>query len=265
MYWNICVGLTRIDCVYIYFIFIFLSKAAQQQKPVMMSPTKLVATNTMLSRSYNSGTVVTPPRAVSATQIAKELLHTQGIQGLYKGLGATLIRYSFIPCSRGSRCELVRQVIFSFQMWNIVLFDFFQGCSLFCCLLPAVRQPEPPWPTQPRCVVTLLLGFPLRLCSWIYSCSGCEPLWWWVWEPLCVHCMSSITVTNLECLSNFCFPFSSGEDETAITEQGVRWGDVQWSSGLCKVRQLSHPLHYMTPNICHITFFSSCLCVHVYK
>lgn len=66
--------------------------AAQQQKPVMMSPTKLVATNTMLSRSYNSGTVVTPPRAVSATQIAKELLHTQGIQGLYKGLGATLMR-----------------------------------------------------------------------------------------------------------------------------------------------------------------------------
>ncbi|XP_023271968.1 mitochondrial glutamate carrier 1-like [Seriola lalandi dorsalis] len=65
---------------------------AQQQKPVMMSPTKLVATNTMLSRSYNSGTVVSAPRAVSATQIAKELLQTQGIQGLYKGLGATLMR-----------------------------------------------------------------------------------------------------------------------------------------------------------------------------
>uniref|UniRef100_A0A667WJT6 Mitochondrial glutamate carrier 1 n=1 Tax=Myripristis murdjan TaxID=586833 RepID=A0A667WJT6_9TELE len=32
------------------------------------------------------------PQAVSATQIAKELLHTQGIQGLYKGLGATLMR-----------------------------------------------------------------------------------------------------------------------------------------------------------------------------
>lgn len=73
-------------------MFCLLSKAAQQQKPVMMSPTKLVATNTMLSRSYNSGTVVSAPRAVSATQIAKELLRTQGIQGLYKGLGATLIR-----------------------------------------------------------------------------------------------------------------------------------------------------------------------------
>ncbi|XP_034388679.1 solute carrier family 25 member 55a isoform X1 [Cyclopterus lumpus] len=66
--------------------------AAQQQKPVMMSPTKLVATNTVIRRSYNSGTVVSAPRAVSATQIAKELVHKQGIQGLYKGLGATLMR-----------------------------------------------------------------------------------------------------------------------------------------------------------------------------
>uniref|UniRef100_A0A672ZHE7 Mitochondrial glutamate carrier 1 n=1 Tax=Sphaeramia orbicularis TaxID=375764 RepID=A0A672ZHE7_9TELE len=53
--------------------------AAQQQKPVMI-------------RSYNSGMVVSAPRAVSATQIAKELIHTQGIQGLYRGLGATLMR-----------------------------------------------------------------------------------------------------------------------------------------------------------------------------
>ncbi|XP_017264426.1 solute carrier family 25 member 55a isoform X2 [Kryptolebias marmoratus] len=66
--------------------------AAQHQKPVMMSPSKLVAANGVLSRSYNSGTVTSTPRVVSATQIAKELLHTEGIQGLYKGLGATLMR-----------------------------------------------------------------------------------------------------------------------------------------------------------------------------
>ncbi|XP_068171202.1 solute carrier family 25 member 55a isoform X2 [Antennarius striatus] len=66
--------------------------AAQQQKPGMMSPTKMVATNAMLSRSYNSGAAVSAPRAVSATQIARELLLTQGIQGLYRGLGATLMR-----------------------------------------------------------------------------------------------------------------------------------------------------------------------------
>ncbi|KAG5274729.1 hypothetical protein AALO_G00139500 [Alosa alosa] len=64
--------------------------AAQQRKPGIMSPTKLAATNTVLSRSYTSSPA--PGRAVSATQIARELLHTQGIQGLYKGLGATLMR-----------------------------------------------------------------------------------------------------------------------------------------------------------------------------
>ncbi|XP_029907355.1 solute carrier family 25 member 55a isoform X2 [Myripristis murdjan] len=67
-------------------------RLAQQRKPGMMSPTKLAATNALLSRSYNSGPVTSAPQAVSATQIAKELLHTQGIQGLYKGLGATLMR-----------------------------------------------------------------------------------------------------------------------------------------------------------------------------
>ncbi|XP_053723826.1 solute carrier family 25 member 55a [Synchiropus splendidus] len=66
--------------------------ASQQQKPVMMTPTKLVSTNTMLSRSFNSGAMMAAVRPVSATQIAKELLRTQGIQGLYKGLGATLMR-----------------------------------------------------------------------------------------------------------------------------------------------------------------------------
>ncbi|XP_012720580.2 solute carrier family 25 member 55a [Fundulus heteroclitus] len=66
--------------------------AAQQQKPVMMAPTKLVVTNAVLSRSYNSGPVASVPRAVSATQIAKELVQAQGIQGLYRGLGATLMR-----------------------------------------------------------------------------------------------------------------------------------------------------------------------------
>lgn len=58
----------------------------------MMSPTKLVATNAVLTRSYNS--VASARRPVSATQIAKELLQTQGIRGLYRGLGATLMRYN---------------------------------------------------------------------------------------------------------------------------------------------------------------------------
>uniref|UniRef100_A0A8C1I628 Mitochondrial glutamate carrier 1 n=1 Tax=Cyprinus carpio TaxID=7962 RepID=A0A8C1I628_CYPCA len=65
--------------------------AAQQRKPGIIPPNRLATTNAVLSRSYN---VVpsTSPRVISATQIARELLHSQGIQGLYKGLGATLLR-----------------------------------------------------------------------------------------------------------------------------------------------------------------------------
>ncbi|XP_063071782.1 solute carrier family 25 member 55a [Engraulis encrasicolus] len=64
--------------------------AAQQRKPGLMSPSKLGATTTVLSRSYTASPA--PGRAISATQIARELLQQQGIQGLYRGLGATLMR-----------------------------------------------------------------------------------------------------------------------------------------------------------------------------
>ncbi|XP_061113310.1 mitochondrial glutamate carrier 1-like isoform X2 [Conger conger] len=65
--------------------------AAQQRKLVVMPSAKLVSANTVLSRSYNAG-AASVVRKVSATQIAGELLHKHGIQGLYKGLGATIMR-----------------------------------------------------------------------------------------------------------------------------------------------------------------------------
>ncbi|XP_048354941.1 mitochondrial glutamate carrier 1-like isoform X2 [Sphaerodactylus townsendi] len=52
---------------------------------------KLVGVSPVLTRAYNVGPAVLP-RRISATQIAAELLHAQGIKGLYKGLGATLLR-----------------------------------------------------------------------------------------------------------------------------------------------------------------------------
>uniref|UniRef100_A0A671K7B5 Mitochondrial glutamate carrier 1 n=1 Tax=Sinocyclocheilus anshuiensis TaxID=1608454 RepID=A0A671K7B5_9TELE len=64
--------------------------ATQQRKPCIIPPNRLATTNTVLSRSYNVVPNTSPHP--SATQIARELLHTQGIQGLYKGLGATLLR-----------------------------------------------------------------------------------------------------------------------------------------------------------------------------
>ncbi|KAJ8260433.1 hypothetical protein GJAV_G00182040 [Gymnothorax javanicus] len=67
--------------------------ANQQRKPGGVASAKLGVGNAVLSRSYNAGvTSTSSARPVSATQIARELLRTQGLSGLYKGLGATLMR-----------------------------------------------------------------------------------------------------------------------------------------------------------------------------
>ncbi|XP_067863333.1 mitochondrial glutamate carrier 1-like isoform X2 [Heptranchias perlo] len=55
------------------------------------SSTKVVATNPVLSRAYNVGPAAVT-RPMSATQIAKDLFYSQGLRGLYRGLGATILR-----------------------------------------------------------------------------------------------------------------------------------------------------------------------------
>lgn len=91
-----------------------------------MSATKLVVTNAMLSRSYNCGAVVAAPRAVSATQIARELLQTQGIPGLYKGLGATLMRYmDVLPSLLATLVNFI-----SLQLLSILKLDLFNSLFL---------------------------------------------------------------------------------------------------------------------------------------
>ncbi|KAM4610915.1 mitochondrial glutamate carrier 1-like [Polymixia lowei] len=63
--------------------------AAQQRViPSMVPALKLGGTSAVLSRSYNAN----PAPQVSAMQITRELLRTKGVTGLYKGLGATLMR-----------------------------------------------------------------------------------------------------------------------------------------------------------------------------
>ncbi|XP_072571370.1 solute carrier family 25 member 55a isoform X2 [Paramormyrops kingsleyae] len=64
--------------------------AAQQRAPAGVQP-KLSGTSAMFSRPYTAGRTL-PVQTVSATRIAQELLHTQGLRGLYRGLGATLMR-----------------------------------------------------------------------------------------------------------------------------------------------------------------------------
>ncbi|KAL4622459.1 mitochondrial glutamate carrier 1-like [Arapaima gigas] len=65
--------------------------AAQQRVPAGMACAKLSGTSAVLSRSYTAG-LAPSVSTVSATRLAQELLHTQGLRGLYKGLGATLMR-----------------------------------------------------------------------------------------------------------------------------------------------------------------------------
>ncbi|XP_035243017.1 mitochondrial glutamate carrier 1-like isoform X1 [Anguilla anguilla] len=65
----------------------------QQRTPAVVASSKLGAGNAVLRRSYNVGLAPAPAaRAESATQIARQLLRAQGVSGLYRGLGATLMR-----------------------------------------------------------------------------------------------------------------------------------------------------------------------------
>ncbi|KAI9530659.1 hypothetical protein NQZ68_000149 [Dissostichus eleginoides] len=66
--------------------------AAQQRGvPSVVSALKMGGTTAVLSRSYNTSPAPQIMR-VSATQITRELLRTKGVKGLYRGLGATLMR-----------------------------------------------------------------------------------------------------------------------------------------------------------------------------
>ncbi|CAL1606264.1 unnamed protein product [Knipowitschia caucasica] len=65
--------------------------AAQQRvMPNVATALKMGGTSAVLCRSYNTNPG--PVMRLSATRITRELLKTKGFSGLYKGLGATLMR-----------------------------------------------------------------------------------------------------------------------------------------------------------------------------
>ncbi|XP_039219759.1 mitochondrial glutamate carrier 2 [Crotalus tigris] len=65
--------------------------AAHQQKALGLEGTAAASSHPLQGQPYTTGTEAVPKRP-SATRIASELLRSQGIAGLYKGLGATLLR-----------------------------------------------------------------------------------------------------------------------------------------------------------------------------
>ncbi|XP_005808728.1 mitochondrial glutamate carrier 1-like [Xiphophorus maculatus] len=64
--------------------------AQQRVMPSVVTTLKMGGTSAVLSRSYNTAT----PQVIrmSAIEITRELLRTKGVAGLYRGLGATLMR-----------------------------------------------------------------------------------------------------------------------------------------------------------------------------
>ncbi|XP_017270463.1 solute carrier family 25 member 55b isoform X1 [Kryptolebias marmoratus] len=65
--------------------------AQQRVMPSVVTTLKMGGTSAVLSRSYNTAPTPQVIR-MSAIQITKDLLRTSGVAGLYKGLGATLMR-----------------------------------------------------------------------------------------------------------------------------------------------------------------------------
>uniref|UniRef100_A0A3Q2Q262 Mitochondrial glutamate carrier 1 n=1 Tax=Fundulus heteroclitus TaxID=8078 RepID=A0A3Q2Q262_FUNHE len=65
--------------------------AQQRVMPSVVTTLKMGGTSAVLSRSYNTAP---KPRVMrmSAIEITRELLRTKGVAGLYRGLGATLMR-----------------------------------------------------------------------------------------------------------------------------------------------------------------------------
>lgn len=71
--------------------FLYLPAAQQRVMPSVVTALKMGGTSAVLSRSYNASPA---PKVIrmSATELTRELLRTKGVTGLYRGLGATLMR-----------------------------------------------------------------------------------------------------------------------------------------------------------------------------
>lgn len=83
---------TTLVGVILYIIWcVYLPAAQQRVIPSVVAALKMGGTSAVLSRSYNASPAPQVMR-VSATQITRELLRTKGVTGLYRGLGATLLR-----------------------------------------------------------------------------------------------------------------------------------------------------------------------------
>lgn len=142
--------------------------------PSVVTTLKMGGTSAVLSRAYNTSPASQVMR-VSATQITRELLRTKGVTGLYRGLGATLMRWD------GSRCSLFFDSFSSSQSLNVIfLLLSFQGHPILCCVLPSFCTSAPARPALIwRPVRALLLVLHVWLHGRMRRCCDGQPMWRW--------------------------------------------------------------------------------------
>ena len=158
--------------------------AAQQRKLAVLPAMKFGAGNALLSCSYSGGPA--PVLRVSATQITQELLRTRGIQGLYTGLGATLMRWVSSKILSSLCFDIKDRHFISTCSWSwpfdhlISVIFTLQGHSLLYGLLSPLCSSESSRTAIRDGKSAILLVLHLRLYGRVYSCCGSKPLWWWV-------------------------------------------------------------------------------------
>lgn len=146
-------------------------RASQQAVP--FSPAaqkKILAAHARLSAQGAAQPSVEAPATPrpTATQLTRDLLRSRGIAGLYKGLGATLLRWG-----GGEGREARLPCVPALRHVPAVLP---QGRPLLHRLLPTLRQPGPAGPASVRGEVSFLCVLPGRLCGRKRGRRGRQPL-----------------------------------------------------------------------------------------
>lgn len=110
--------------------------------PTVVTTLKMGGTSAVLSRSYNT---IPGPQAmrISAIQITRELLRTKGVTGLYRGLGATLMRWDVI-CICIAISHMINLPVLNlsvYQSKRVCLYFIFSGTShSLLCTSPSLHM-----------------------------------------------------------------------------------------------------------------------------
>ena len=147
----------------------------ETSRPPPFSPAaqrKILSAQAQLSGQGSAQPSVEAPATPrpTATQLTRDLLRSRGIAGLYKGLGATLLRLRGRQGEGRPTHPSAPRVPVSYPAIPR------QGRPLLHRLLPPLRQPERAGPASIWGEVAFLRVLPGRLRGWERGCGGRQPL-----------------------------------------------------------------------------------------